>query len=117
MRVIDPLDGKTPFESVRAVVRKYTALLGADALAAIVDIIGNRPDFATPAAVMTITGTGASQRVAHGLKDPDGKPAKPRAWAIQRFKACTEIDIQAVDDTNVTCEITNKGEVTIALFL
>ena len=79
MRVIDPLDGKTPFESVRAVVRKYTALLGADALAAIVDIIGNRPDFATPAAVMTITGTRASQRVAYGLKDPDDKPAKPRA--------------------------------------
>ena len=43
MRVLDPLDGKTPFDSVRAVVRKYTALLGADVLAAIVDTIGNTP--------------------------------------------------------------------------
>ncbi len=117
MRVIDPLDGKTPFESVRAVVRKYTALLGADALAAIVDIIGNRPDLATPAAVMTLTGTGTQQRVPHGLKDADGKPAKPRTWTILRWKACTEVDIQSVDDTNVTSEITNKGEVTIALFV
>ena len=117
MRVLDPLDGKTPFDSVRAVVRKYTALLGADVLAAIVDTIGNRPDLATPSVVLTITGTGAFQRAVHGLKDADGKPAKPRAWAIQRWKACTEVDIQAVDDTNITCEITNQGEVTIALFL
>lgn len=117
MRVIDPLDGKSACDSVRAVVRKYTALLGADALAAIVDVIGDRPDFATPSALLTITGTGASQKVAHNLKNADGKPAKPRAWSIQRFKACTELDIQAVDDTNVTVEITNKGEVTLALFL
>jgi hypothetical protein len=57
------------------------------------------------------------QKAVHGIKDADGKPAKPRAWMIQRWKACTEVDIQTVDDTNVTCEITNKGEVTIALFL
>ena len=117
MKAIDPYDGKTVYDSVRAAVRKYTALLGADVLAAIVDTIGNRPDLATPSVVLTITGTGAFQRAVHGLKDADGKPAKPRAWAIQRWKACTEVDIQAVDDTQITCEITNKGEVTIALFL
>lgn len=50
------------------------------------------------------------------MKDADGKPVKPRAWTIQRFKACSEVDIQTVDDTNVTVEITNKGEVSLALF-
>ena len=104
MRVIDPLDGKTTYDSVRTVVKRYTAL-------------GDRPNLASPAVVMTIVGTGAVQKAVHGIKDADGKPAKPRAWMIQRWKACTEVDIQTVDDTNVTCEITNKGEVTIALFL
>ena len=117
MRVTDPLDPKTTYDSVRTVVKRYTALLGADVLACILDQVGDRPNLASPSAVVTIVGTGTFQRAVHGRKDADGKPAKPRAWAIQRFKACTEIDIQAVDDTNVTCEITNKGEVTIALFL
>ena len=117
MRVIDPLDGKTTYDSVRTVVKRYTALLGADVLACILDQVGDRPNLASPAAVLTIVGTGAVQKAVHGIKDTDAKPAKPRAWMIQRWKACTEVDIQTVDDTNVTCEITNKGEVTIALFL
>ena len=117
MRVIDPLDGKTTYDSVRTVVKRYTALLGADVLACILDQVGDRPNLASPAVVMTIVGTGAVQKAVHGIKDTDGKPAKPRAWMIQRWKACTEVDIQTVDDTNVTCEITNKGEVTIALFV
>jgi hypothetical protein len=117
MRVIDPLDGKTTYDSVRTVVKRYTALLGADVLACILDQVGDRPNLASPAAVLTIVGTGAVQKAVHGIKDTDGKPAKPRAWMIQRWKACTEVDIQTVDDTNVTCEITNKGEVTLALFL
>lgn len=116
MRITDPYDGKTVYDSIRAAVRKYTALIGADVLAYAADQIGNRPDLASPQAVLVITGTGAKQVIAHGLKDTDGKPIKPRAWAIQRFRACSEVDIQSVDDTNVTVEVTNKGEVSLALF-
>jgi len=116
MRITDPFDGKTVYESIRAAVRRYTALIGADLLAYAADQIGNRPDLASPQVVLVLTGTGAKQVVAHNMKDADGKPVRPRAWAILRFKACSEVDIQAVDDTNVTVEITNKGEVSLALF-
>jgi hypothetical protein len=80
-------------------------------------IIGARPDLATPHSVITVTGTGAKQVVAHGMRDSDGRPVKPRTWVIRGFKACSEIDIQSADDINLTVEITNKGEATIALFI
>lgn len=117
MKITDPYDGKTMYESVRAAVRKYTALIGADVAAVAIDIVGARPDLAVPNSVITVTGTGAKQVVAHGLRDADGRPVKPRAWVIRGFKACSEIDIQSADDINLTVEITNKGEATIALFI
>lgn len=117
MKFTDPYDGKTIYESVRTAVRKYTALIGADVAAVAIDLLGARPDLATPHTVLNLTGTGAKQVVPHGLRDADGRPVKPRAWMIRGFKGCSEIDIQGADDINLTVEITNKGEATIALFV
>ena len=54
MRVTDPLDPKTTYDSVRTVVKRYTALLGADVLACILDQVGDRPNLASPSVVVTI---------------------------------------------------------------
>ncbi len=121
MKIIDPIDGKTPYDTVRAAVKHWTGMLGAELLGAVIDNMAadlyKRPDLANATQNVPITGTGVRQTVNHNCKDADGKPAKPRAWSIIKFKGCTEIDVVAMDDTTLTVEITNKGEATIALFI
>jgi hypothetical protein len=93
MKFTDPYDGKTLYESVRAAVRKYTLLIGADVAAAAIDLIGARPDLATPHSVITVTGTGAKQVVAHGMRNqaalgelqlrhPNGRAGHDRSAAL-----------------------------------
>ena len=120
MKIVDPFDPKNTYPSVQAAVKHWTLMIGAELLAIVVDRMGDelykRPDFATPATTVMITGTGVKQTVVHGLKDPDGKPVKPRAWSIVKFKGCTELDIQSADDVNLSVQVTKLGEATVALF-
>lgn len=121
MKIIDPIDGKTPYDTVRAAVKHWTGMLGAEMLGAVIDQMGDelykRPDLANATQSVTITGTGAKQTINHNCKDASGRAAKPRSWSLLRFKGCTEIDVMTMDDTTITVEITKSGEATIALFI
>lgn len=116
-KVIDPTDGKTEYPSYKELLRHYTRMPGTDQIGMLFDMLFDRPDLGNPSATLKITGSTMPVKVAHGLKDADGNKAKPRAWHIIGVAGTDHVNVVSVDDTNIEVDLSDKGTVTLQLYV
>lgn len=110
----DPNDHKTA--TAQELIAKYSTSYAMKFLAMLIDELDAYRDRPTVDVKVVGDMTG-SVKVAHGLKDAAGKAVKPACWHIVGFSGADTVQITAVDETNITVKINNKGEATFRLSL
>lgn len=109
----DPNDKKN--DSASALIVKYSASYALKFLGLLLDQLDADRD-GPDVQVHVVGDMTGSVKVAHNLKDLDGKAVKPRRYELVGFQGADTVMVTAVDENNITVKINNKGEATLRLF-